>query len=94
MNSRKLALAFAAGASLLAAAPAFANPPQYAPAYGWRARPVYPYYYYRAPAYVYYAAPPVYVVPPTVVHVAPPRPVIYGRFPVSHGVQIGFRFGL
>jgi hypothetical protein len=99
MNSRKIALALAAGASLLCAAPAFANPPPYGPAYGWRARPVYPHYYYRAPAYapayVYYAAPPVYVAPPPpVVYYPPPRPAIYGQIPVGPGFQVGFRFGL
>jgi len=93
MNWKKLAIAAAAGTALLGASSAFANPPHWAPAYGWHAkhrhhyqpRPVVIY----APAPVYYAPPPVYYVapPPRVVL---PGPVIYGQVPVSPGVRVSF----
>ena len=69
MRFKKIALAIAAGTTLIAAAPAFAHPPHWAPAYGWRAGhhrhhyrpqqvvvvPPAPYYYYAPPppAFVY-----------------------------------------
>ena len=98
MNARKIALALAAGSTLLVAAPAFADPPHWAPAHGWRAKHHHSHYYYRAPAYVYYPAQPVVVVPPPrVVYAppppvvyAPPAPVIYGHIPVRPGVSVGF----
>ena len=97
MNFKKLALAAAAGTTLFAAAPVFANPPHWAPAHGWRAkhhfhqRPVVIY----APAPVYYYPPqPVYVPPPVVYYPPPPRPVIYGNIPLNHGTRIGFTLGL
>lgn len=92
MNLKKLTLAAAAGTTLLAAAPVFADP-----GHGWRARHHHPHYVYGygypAPAYVYYPAQPVYV-PPPVVYYPPPRPVIYGRIPLNHGTRIGFSVGL
>jgi hypothetical protein len=103
MNARKIALALAAGTALMAAAPAFADPPSHwdhrAPAYGWRAKPHH-HHYYRGPAYVYYPARPVVIAPPPVVYApppvyyGPPAPVFYGHIPVSPGVQIGFRVRL
>ena len=57
MNARKIALGLAAGAALMAAAPAFAHD------YGWRARHYHP-HYYRAPAYVYVPIRPLVVAPP------------------------------
>ena len=93
MNARKIALAAAAGTALMAAVPAFANPPHWAPAYGWRAKHAYP-HYYRAPAYVYYPARPVVIAPPPPYYYAPPAPVFYGRIPVTPGVQVGFRVRL
>jgi len=93
MNARKLALAIAAGSTLLVAAPAFATPPHWAPAHGWRAKPHHV-HYYRAPAYVYYPAPrPVLVAPPAYYAPAyyPPAPVIYGNIPISPNANIGFR---
>ena len=92
MNLKRLALTAAAGTSLLAAAPAFADPPHWAPAYGWRAHNHYP-HYYRAPAYVYYPARPVVVAPPPAYYYTP-APVLYGQIPVSPGVRIGFRVRL
>jgi hypothetical protein len=102
MKARTIALALAAGTTLLTAAPAFAQPPHHAPAYGWRAKHYHP-HYYRAPAYVYYPARPVVVVPapyyypPRPVVYYPPRPVVvpaapvlYGNIPVSPNVNIGF----
>ena len=101
MKSRTLALALAAGTALLAAAPAFADPPRWAPAYGWRAAHRHPHYYYRAPAYVYVPARPVVVVPPPVAYApappvvyAPPAPVLYGNVPVAPGVRVSFGFRL
>jgi len=102
MNTRKALLTIAAGAALLAAAPAFAHPPYYAPAHGWRAKHAYPYSPYRVPAYVVVPARPVYVAPPPVVYappppmlyVPPPRPVFWGTIPVSPSVQFGVRVRL
>jgi hypothetical protein len=90
MNWKKLAVAAAAGTALLGASSAFANPPRWAPAYGWHAKHHHPHYVYAypAPAYVYVPPPVVYYPPP------PPRPVIYGRIPLDHGTRIGFRIGL
>ncbi len=94
MNWKALALATATASALLGTAPAFADPPRYAPAYGWRAQH---HHYYRsrpvvvyAPPPVYYAPPPVYYAPPPVVYVPPPRPVIYGRIPVSPDLHVSF----
>lgn len=104
MDLKKLALAAAAGATLFVAAPAFAQPPHWAPAHGWRAKhhqPRHHHYYYRAPAHVYYQPRPVYVPPPVayyppppVVYYPPPRPVIYGQIPLDRGTRIGFALGL
>lgn len=94
MKAATLALALAAGTTLLAAAPAFAHPPYHAPAYGWRAKPVYRHVPYRGPAYVVVPARPVYVVPPPVIYVPPPRPAFYGTIPISPAVQVGVRLRL
>ena len=98
MNFKKLALAAAAGTTLLAAAPVFADPPHWAPAHGWRAKHHHPHYVYgypyRVPAYVYYPPQPVYVPPPVVYYPPPPRPVIYGNIPLDRGTRIGFAVGL
>jgi hypothetical protein len=83
MDLKKLTLAVATGFTLLAAAPAFADPQYWAPAHGWRHH----HHHYRAPAYVYVPAAPVYYYPP-------PAPVIYGQLPVGHRAQIGFRVRL
>jgi hypothetical protein len=98
MKARNLALVLAAGTSLLAAAPAFADPPHWAPAHGWRAKQHRPHFYpYRVPAYVYAPARPVVVVSPPVVYAPPPRviyapaaPVIYGQVPVAPGMRVSF----
>ncbi|HVP09313.1 MAG TPA: hypothetical protein VMT02_07325 [Burkholderiales bacterium] len=97
MKPRNLALALAAGTSLLAATPVFADPGHGAPAYGWRAAHRHPHYYYRAPAYVYVPARPVVVVPPPVAYVpgppvvyVPAAPVLYGHVPVAPGVRVSF----
>jgi hypothetical protein len=101
MNARKIALALAAGGTLLAAAPAFADPGRWAPAHGWRAKHHHHHHHYRSAAYVYYPARPVVVVPPPRVVYAPPpvyygrpAPVLYGHVPVSPnvGVSFGVRF--
>ncbi len=92
MNLTKLALAAAAGSALLAAAPAFAHPPHWAPAHGWRAQHYRP-HYFRAPAYVYSPARPVVVAPPPYYY-APPAPVFYGRIPITPDLHVGFRLRL
>jgi hypothetical protein len=69
---KKILLATSAAAATLGfSSGAFADPPRWAPAHGWRA--------HHQPARVYYYAPrPVYVVPaPRVVYAAPPPPVVY-----------------
>jgi hypothetical protein len=98
MNLKKIALALAAGTTLLAAAPVFADPPHRAPAHGWRAHHYRPYYY---PGYVYYPARPVVVAPPPVYYAPPPAPVyyrpapaVYGQIPVGHHASIGFSLPL
>jgi len=57
-------------ATLGFAGSALAHPPEWAPAYGWRAHHYRPHYYYVAPR-------PVYVVPAPRVVYAPPPPVVY-----------------
>ena len=94
MDLKKIALTAVAGIALLGTAPAFANPPYWAPAHGWRAQ--HHHYYHRAPAYVVYQPQPYYV-PPPVVYSPPvyyqPRPVIYGTLPVGDArVRFGVRF--
>jgi hypothetical protein len=77
MLNKKLALA---ALGLAASAPVFANPPHWAPAYGWRAHEPHPYVRYHPVArpvirpYVLapYSAPPPVVYRP--VRVAPPAP--------------------
>ena len=107
-NTRKIALALAAGTALMAAAPAFAKDhgwrgnPHYrhhhrAPAYGYYPpRPVYvappAYYYAPAPAPAYYAPAPAYYAPAPVYYA--PAPAIYGQIPLGHNARIGFRIGL
>ena len=88
-NTRKIALALAAGTALIAASPAFAHD------HGWRGNPHY-HHYHRAPAYAYYpprpvyvAPPPYYYAPPAPVYYGPPAPAIYGRVPVG-GVSVSF----
>jgi hypothetical protein len=74
---------------------ALANPPHWAPAYGWRA------HHYR-----YYAPRAVYVVPAPRVVYAPPPPVVYPYYaapvvvrpapvyPAAPGVSVRFSFPL
>jgi hypothetical protein len=96
MNAKKIAIALAAGGTLLAAAPAFATPPHWAPAHGWRAKHHH-HHHYRGAAYVYYPARPVVVLPPRVVYAppppvyyAPPAPVLYGHVPVGPNARVSF----
>jgi hypothetical protein len=102
MNLKKLALAAAAGTTLLAAAPVFAHS-DWGPEYGWRGnyyrhhyyrpRVVYaPAPYYYAPRRVYYAPRPVYYEPRPAYY--EPRPVIYGRIPLGHHSSVGFSLPL
>ena len=97
MDLKKLALAVAAGTTLLAAAPAFADHRDHwrGQSYGWRA-PHHRYCYsgyYRAPRY--YMPPPVaYYTPPPPYYYAPPAPVVYGRIPLGHHSSIGFALPL
>ena len=93
MRLKKLALLAAAGTTLLAAAPAFAHPPQWAPAHGWRTQVHHSHrhpHYYRLPDYAYYPVPPVVIAPPPYYYAPPPRPVIYGRIPVNPNLRVDF----
>jgi len=99
MNAKTLVLAVA-GAALMVAAPAFADPPGHARAHGWRAKQP---HHHRTPAVVIYrpgpviyAPAPVYYAPPPVIHVparvyyAPPRPVLHGHIPVGPDLHVSF----
>ena len=95
MNTKKIALALAAGATLLAATGAQAYDGRWDRGYhnghyrhyGRRVvvRTAYPYYY--APRYV--APAPYYYAPPAPVYYQP-APVVYGRIPLGHHASIGF----
>ena len=66
MRFKNIALAVATGTTLLAAAPAFADPPHWAPAHGWHAK-----HRHR-----YYQLPPRFVVvPPAPYYSYPPPPI-------------------
>jgi len=104
MNARKLALALATGATLLAAAPAFAHPTPHftsrAPAHGWRAQHYQPHRHFRAAAYAYYYRPrPIFVPAPVTYYPLPrpqvvlPGPAIYGSLPIGDArLRIGVQF--
>ena len=95
MLTKKLLIAGALGAALAFAVPAFADPPHWAPAYGWRAkhhhyRPYYP----ARPALVVVPPQPCYYYAPPRVYYVPPRPAINPPAPVypDWRVSIGLRF--
>ena len=97
MDLKKLALAAAAGTTLLAAAPAFADHrDHWRGSPGWRAPQHRQHYYhpgnYRARGY-YMPPPRVYYTPPAPYYYEP-RPVIYGRIPLGHHSSIGFALPL
>jgi len=100
MNLKKLALAAAAGTTLLAAAPAFADHRDHRDGWrgdsrNWRAqhhRHGHHYPHYRARGY--YMPPPVYYTTPAPYYYAPRSPVIYGQFPLGHHSSIGFSLPL
>jgi hypothetical protein len=79
MNWKRLVVVATAGTALLGASSAFANPPHWAPAYGWQAK----HHHFRPRPVVIYVPAPVYYYPP-------PRPVVYGNVPVSPQLRIGF----
>lgn len=91
MLTKKTCSALAAGSLLLAAAPALASPPHWAPAHGWRAKQAKPvvvkHYYHPAPVVRHVVVTrPVYVAPaPVVVH---PSPVYYGAAYPAHGPNV------
>ena len=105
MLKKILAIGTTAAATLGFAGGALADPPYWAPAYGWRAHHSHPRYYYYAPR-------PVYVVPAPRVVYAPPPPVAYPYYaapvvvrpapvyapapvyPAAPGVSIRFNFPL
>ncbi|MEW6689510.1 MAG: hypothetical protein AB1452_10525 [Pseudomonadota bacterium] len=100
MFAKRIAIAAALGTGLVLAAPAFADPPHWASAHGWRAKHYRPHYVhrapvvvYRAPAYAYVPPRPVVVVPPPRYYYYEPRPVIYGRVPLGRDVELGIRVG-
>ena len=90
MNFKKLALAAAAGATLLSAAPVFAQSYYYGPAYRYQP---YRYHHHRHPVVVYEPAP-YYYYPPAPAYYYEPRPVVYGRVPIGHHGRVGFAIGL
>jgi len=95
---RTLAIALGAALALGTVLPAAADPPRWAPAYGWKHK-------HHGPRTVAWVAPPVvaYVAPPVVAYVPPPvvvirsRPVyVYPAVPRREpgwDVSIGIRFG-
>ena len=96
---KKLLITIGATAATLGSGLALANPPQWAPAHGWRAHQVY------RPVYrPYYVAPrPVYVMPALRYAYAPPPPVVYPYYaapaaviaaPIAPGVSIRLRLPL
>jgi hypothetical protein len=101
MDLKKLALAVAAGTTLLAAAPAFADHRDNwrGSSHSWRAPHHRHYYYssyYRAPRY--YMPPPVAYYTPPPYYYAPryyePNPVIYGQVPLGRHSSLGFALPL
>ena len=98
MDLKKLIIAAAAGTTLLAAAPVFAQSRhdyrdyRQGPSYGWRA-PHYRPHYYRARGYYYMPPPVVYYTPPPAYYYEP-SPVIYGRVPLGRHSSIGFSLPL
>ena len=99
MNLKTLALAVAAGTTLLAAAPAFADHRDgwRGSSHGWRA-PHHRHHHYHTGHYRargYYMPPPraYYYNPPAPYYYAP-SPAIYGRVPLGHGASIGFSLPL
>ena len=102
--SRKVLVILAAGASLTAMAPAFADGWDYEHGYGhWRhheAGVVYSAPVYYGPPQVVYAPPPVYYGPPQVVYSQPAPARVYAPSPNAGnvggaiaGAVIGSRFG-
>ena len=93
---KKMLITVGAAAATLASGLALAHPPQWAPAYGYRA-------HYRP---YYYAPRPVYVVPAPRIVYAPPPPVVYPYYaapavvapapvyPAMPGVSIRLHFPL
>src|SRR5882672_1337668 len=99
MENTMLKKILIAAAALGFSGAALAHPPEWAPAYGWRAHHYRPHYYYVAPRQVY-------VVPAPRVVYAPPPPVVYPYYaapvvvqpapvyPAAPGVSIRFNFPL
>jgi hypothetical protein len=93
-----IAVGTTAAATLGFAGSALADPPYWAPAYGWRAHHYYHHYYY--------APRPVYVVPAPRYVYAPPPPVVYPYYaapvvvrpapvyPAAPGFAVRFSFPL
>jgi len=102
MDLKKLALAAAAGTTLLAAAPAFAEPRDWARGHDYgrdygRHERHFRHDHYRAPVrHVYYPPPRVVervvVVPVAPVYYAPPpaRPVLSAQVPIGRNANINF----
>ena len=103
MNLKKLALAVAAGSTLLVAAPAFADHRDHRDgwrgsshngrAYQHRNHRHYNPGHYRARGY-YMPPPRAYYTPPAPYYYAPRTPVIYGQIPLGHHSSIGFSLPL
>jgi hypothetical protein len=103
MNLKTLTLAVAAGTTLLAAAPVFAQSRHdhrdswRGSSHNWRASQHRQHHYhpgyYRARGY-YMPPPRVYYTPPAPYYYAPRTPVIYGQVPLGHNASIGFSLPL
>ena len=86
-------IAMLAGTALAVAAPAWADPPHWAPAHGWRAQHGHAHYQYAKPKYVRHYR---YVPVREVVVVHRPRPVRYEVVEVrpSLGAVVGAAVGV
>jgi hypothetical protein len=106
---KKILLAVGSTAALGLSTAALANPPYWAPAYGWHEHE-YEHWHHHHRGYYYYAPAPVVVVPAPRVVYAPPPPVAYPYYaapvavapapaaviaaPIAPGVSIRLRFPL
>jgi hypothetical protein len=101
MESTMLKKILIAAAALGFSGAALADPPYWAPAYGWRAHHYRHYYYVPRPVYVVPAPRVVYAPPPPVVYpyyaapvVVRPAPVYSAPVYAAPGVSIRFNFPL
>ena len=94
---KKVLITLGATAATLGSGLALANPPYWAPAYGWRAHHYRPHYYAPRPVYVVPAPRVVYAPPPPVVYPYYAAPVVVRPapvYPAAPGVSIRFNLPL